>query len=99
MTSRSVSRASWPNAHMGNGMDALFSVASAIKSLAEGFVSGSAGSTTSPQHCSAAIHRLEDDDDLSESEQVAAICLFSHHTYVADTYLAIKKKATRTQYI
>jgi hypothetical protein len=42
---------------------------------------------------------LDKDDDLSENEQVQAIRLFSRHTSIADTYLAIQKKGTRTLYI
>jgi hypothetical protein len=36
---------------------------------------------------------------LSDNEQVHAICLFSRHTSIADTYLAILKKSKRTLYI
>jgi len=36
---------------------------------------------------------------LSKNEQAQAIRLFSRHTSIADTYLAIHKKGTRTLYI
>ncbi|KAG0697719.1 hypothetical protein DFH29DRAFT_1003501 [Suillus ampliporus] len=81
----------------GSGTDAMFSVAGAIETLADKF--NESGGLTSPQRRSAAIHCLEDDDDLSETEQVAAVRLFSCQTAIADSYLAIKKKSTRTRYI
>ncbi|KAG2125081.1 hypothetical protein DEU56DRAFT_744042 [Suillus clintonianus] len=81
----------------GSGTDAMFSVAGAIETLADKF--NESGGLTSPERCSAAIHCLEDDDDLSETEQVAAVHLFSRQTAIADSYLVIKKKSTRTRYI
>jgi hypothetical protein len=57
------------------------------------------GGVASPERRRAAIHCLEEDDDLSETEQVAAVRLFSRKTTIADSYLAIKKKSTRTRYI
>jgi hypothetical protein len=93
---QSVSRS-----HSGrSGTDAMFSVAGAIESLADRFAeSNDPGNLTSPQRRSAAINLLEEDGDLSDNEQVQAIRLFSRHTTVADSYIAIKKKATRTRYI
>ena len=87
--------------HSGHsGTDAMFSVVGAIKSLADHFAeSSNDGNSTSPQHHSASINLLEEDGDLSDNEQVQAIRLFSHHTPIADSYLAIKKKATHTCYI
>lgn len=81
-----------------SGTDAMFSVAGAISSLAESFAEDTI-ILTSPQRRKAAIHKLAEDDDLSENEQVQAIRLFSRQTAVADSYLAIKKKTTRTLYI
>ena len=78
----------------------MFSIVGAIKSLADRFAEPSNdGNPTSPQHHSAAINLLEEDGDLSDNEQVQAIQLFSHHTPIADSYFAIKKKATHTHYI
>ena len=81
-----------------SGTDAMFSVAGAIESLADSFAEPSAG-LKSPEHQKAAIQLLDKDDDLSDNEQVQAIRLFSRHTSIADTYLAIQKKVTRTLYI
>ena len=94
-TGRSIRRSA--SGGRGSGTDAMFSVAGAIETLADKF--DEPGSVTSPERRRAAIHRLEEDDDLSETEQVAAIRLFSHRTTIADSYLAIKKKSTRTRYI
>lgn len=80
-----------------SGTDAMFSVAGAIEALADRFADS--GGATSPQRRRAAINQLEEDADLSENEQVQAIRLFSRQTAVADTYLAIGKRATRTRYI
>ena len=78
----------------------MFSVVDAIESLADCFAeSADAGNLTSPQCCSAAINLLEEDGDLLDNEQVHAICLLYHCTTVADSYLAIKKKATCACYI
>lgn len=78
----------------------MFSMAGAIESLADWFTESSdPASLTSPQRRSAAIHLLEEDGDLSDNEEVQAIRLFSRRTAVADSYLAIKKKATRTRYV
>jgi hypothetical protein len=88
--------------HSGrSGTDAMFSVVGAIESLADRFTESSndPGNLTSPQRRSAAINLLEEDGDLSDNEQVQAIRLFSRRTTIADSYLAIKKKATRTRYI
>lgn len=81
-----------------SGTDAMFSVAGAIEALADSFTDGPA-SLTSPQRRSSAIAQLDEDADLSENEQVQAIRLFSRHTSIADSYLAIKKKSVRTLYI
>jgi hypothetical protein len=84
-----------------SGTDAMFSVAGAIESLADQFVESPSGSSnlSTPQRRSAAINLLEEDDDLSDNEQVQAIRLFSQCTAVANSYIAIKKKTTHTCYI
>jgi hypothetical protein len=76
----------------------MFSVAGAIESLADSFAEPSAR-LKSPERRKAAIQLLDKDDDLSDNEQVQAIRLFSRHTSIADTYLAIQKKVTCTLYI
>jgi hypothetical protein len=81
-----------------SGTDTMFSVAGAIESLADSFAEPSAG-LKSPERRKATIQLLDRDDDLSDNEQVQTIRLFSHHTSIADTYLAIQKKGTRTLYI
>jgi hypothetical protein len=81
-----------------SGTDAMFSVVRAIESLADFFAEPPAR-LKSPERHKAAIEMLDKDDDLSDNEQVHAICLFSHHTSIADTYLAITKKSKCTLYI
>ena len=76
----------------------MFSIAGAIESLAESFAAPSRG-LKSPERHRAAIQLLDKDDNLSDNEQVQDIHMFSHHTSIADTYLEIQKKATRTLYI
>ncbi|OAX39376.1 hypothetical protein K503DRAFT_645862, partial [Rhizopogon vinicolor AM-OR11-026] len=93
-TSRSIRRSA---SGRGSGTDAIFLVAGAIETLADTF--DQSGGVTSLQRRRAAIQRLEEDDELSETEQVAAIRLFSRQTTIANSYLAIKKKSTRTRYI
>ncbi|OJA15742.1 hypothetical protein AZE42_05264 [Rhizopogon vesiculosus] len=93
-TSRSIRRSA--NGR-DSGTDAMFLVAGAIEALADTF--DQSGGVTSLECRRAAIRRLEEDDELSETEQVAAVRLFSRQTTIANSYLAIKKKSTRTRYI
>jgi hypothetical protein len=81
-----------------SGTDAMFFIARAIESLADSFAEPPAR-LKSPERHKAAIEMLDKDDDLSDNEQVHAIHLFSCHTSIADTYLAITKKSKRTLYI
>ena len=80
-----------------SGTDTMFSVAGAIKSLANSFAEPPAG-LKSAEHCKAAIEML-DKDDLSDNKQVHAIHIFSCHTSIVDTYLAITKKSKCTLHI
>lgn len=79
------------------GAEGVFSLAGAIGSLAQNF-SADTG-PTSPERRRTAIALLDEDDDLSEHEQVQAIRLFSRRTAIADSYTSIKKKSVRTRYI
>lgn len=79
------------------GAEGVFSLAGAISLLANNF-SPDAGAS-SPECRRAAIAMFDEDDDLSENEQVLAIHLFSCHTAIADSYTSIKKKSVRTRYI
>lgn len=80
------------------GTDGMFSLVGAINNLADSFAAGD-GALASPQHCQAAITLLDENADLSENEQVQAIRLFSRHTAIADSYMSIQNKSTRTRYI
>lgn len=83
-----------------NGTNAMFEVAGAIKALTDSFVEPSGSwNLTLPQQHGTAICMLEEDGDLSNNEQVTAICLFSCKTSVADSYLSIKKNTTHTLFI
>jgi hypothetical protein len=53
----------------------------------------------SPQCRTAAVCALEAEGDLSVHDQVKLIRLFQCNTAVADSYLAIKNKATRDAFI
>lgn len=78
----------------------MFSIANAMGKVA-GMLDEphTGGLLTSPQRRSAAIEKLEDDEDLSDHEQVEAISIFSCNTHIADSYLTIKKKSIRTSFI
>jgi len=76
---------------------AITEVASSVRDLASAFI-GSMGSSTTPER-KAAIQKLEDDDDLSDHEQIQAIQLFRKDSSIAQSYLAIGKKGKRTLYI
>ena len=65
--------------------------------MASAFI-GSMGSSATPER-KAAIQKLEDDDDLSDHEQIQAIRLFCKDSSIAQSYLAIGKKGKRTLYI
>lgn len=80
------------------GTDGMFSLAGAINNLADSFTAGD-GALASPRRRQAAITLLDKDADLSENEQVQAIRLFSRHTAIADSYMSIQNKSTRTRYI
>lgn len=76
---------------------AITEVASSVRDLATAFV-GSMGSTSTPER-KTAIQMLEEDDDLSEDEKIDAIQLFRKDSTIAQSYLSIRKKDTRTRYI
>jgi len=81
-TSRSIRRS---GSGRSSGIDGMFSVAGAIETLADTF--DQSGGVTSPERRRVAIQRLEDDDELSETEQVAAVRLFSRQTTIADSVI------------
>ena len=76
---------------------AITEVASSVRDLASAFI-GSMGSSATPER-KAAIQKLEDDDDLSDHEQIQAIHLFRKDSSIAQSYLTIRKKGKRTLYI
>lgn len=59
----------------------------------------SAGIQPSPLRKKAAIKAVEDTEELSDTEMVDVVEMFRENTGVADSYLAIRKKSTRTAYL
>lgn len=53
----------------------------------------------SPLRKRAAIKVVEDTEELSDSEMVDVVEMFRERTGVADAYLSIRKKSTRTAYL
>jgi hypothetical protein len=54
---------------------------------------------TTPERRARAIAIVENDNDLSASEQLQAIDLFSEKPAVADSYVAIKKPELRMKFL
>lgn len=53
----------------------------------------------SPLRKRAAIKVVEDTEELSDLEMVDVVEMFRERTGVADAYLSIRKKSTRTAYL
>ena len=81
-----------------NSSSAIFELAGQLGSIAKTFEPTSGG-LSSPERRRLAIQLLEKDGDLSDNEEVAAIRLFSRNTAVADSFVSITKKATRTAFV
>ncbi|KAH8102343.1 hypothetical protein DFH11DRAFT_1779430 [Phellopilus nigrolimitatus] len=78
-----------------SGTTAIFSLSSSIESAVDAFNSSSEGPASqailsSPQRKSAAIRAVEESEELSDNEMT---------TDIADAYLALGKKSTRTVYL
>jgi hypothetical protein len=54
---------------------------------------------TTPQRRARAIALVENNDDLSDEEQLRAIGLFSNKPEIADSYIAIKKPTLRVKFL
>lgn len=80
---------------------AISDVASSVRDLATAFVASGdrAGDQTSPQRRAAAVKLIEEDDELSEYEQLKIFKVLRKDVAVADFVLAIKDKGKRTRYI
>lgn len=78
-------------------------IALAMRSVASAMAipetAGAGELLASPQRRTAAVCALEAEGDLSVRDQVNLIRLFQRNTAVADSYLAIKNKATRDAFI
>ncbi|THU84496.1 hypothetical protein K435DRAFT_928003, partial [Dendrothele bispora CBS 962.96] len=81
--------------------DAVDNVAAAIRDLGSSFQvkPSSIMAATTPERRQAAIALMEDDGDLSDDDQAAALQLFSENKHISDTYLSTKKKSLRTKYL
>jgi hypothetical protein len=93
-TSRTSKRQRANSAGFQRLCDALEGLASSIISP-----SSSSGPVTTPERRARAIALVEDSDDLSDNERLLAFDLFSEKPEVADSYVAIKKPALRTQFL
>lgn len=85
-----------------SGTSAIFALSSSIDSVADAFTASmqeSAGIQPSPLRKKAAIKVVEDTEELSDTEMVDVVEMFRENTGVADSYLAIRKKSTRTAYL
>jgi hypothetical protein len=76
---------------------AIGDMASSVRELATAFKSSN-GPTT-PDRRAAAVQIIEDDDELSEDEQIKIFGVICRKIAIADTIIAIKDKKKRTRYI
>ena len=81
-----------------SGADALLSVSHAIRSMGDALTIPALGETT-PQRRAKAIALVEDDEDMSDTEVVQVAKMFRVQPDIADTYVALKSKATRSRYV
>ena len=84
------------------GSSAIFALSSAIDSVAGAFTSSAqdlAGFQPSPVRKKAAIKLVEDMEELSDTEVVDVVEMFRENTGIADAYLSLRKKTTRTAYL
>lgn len=87
-----------------SGAAAIFALSESIDSVITTFNATAEGTTsavalTSPQRKTAAIRAVEHDEELSDHEMVDVADLIRERTDIADTYLALTKKSTRTAYL
>ena len=81
-----------------SGPEAVSDVAAALRDVASSFTNTDEAQTT-PKRLTSAIRMVEHDDDLSQYERVQVMRLFRKEMAVADSYLAIEDKETRTMFI
>ena len=81
----------------GNSHTAIDKMAASVSELATAFKNS--GGETSPERRKAAIEMIENDDDLSENEQVQIFKVIRRDVAVADFIVGIRDKAKRTRYI
>ncbi|OCB87770.1 hypothetical protein A7U60_g5093 [Sanghuangporus baumii] len=87
-----------------SGAAAIFALSESIESVISAInttskASGSQPSFTSPQRKTAAIRTIEEDEGLSDTEMVEVADMIRERTDIADAYLALTKKTTRTAYL
>lgn len=83
--------------HTNSSAVAISEVTSAINTMAASIKNDSIA--PSPVCHATAINLLDDDGDVSDSDQVQVIHLFSKNVCLADTYVAIPKKSRCTAFI
>ncbi|EKM53830.1 uncharacterized protein PHACADRAFT_186382 [Phanerochaete carnosa HHB-10118-sp] len=91
--SPTMTRSISENAHMGSAR------AQRAASPAGGEHIHGRSSPSAAERRAKAIHLMEDDNEYSDSEQVAIIELFERSPAVVDSFLAISKKHTRILYV
>ena len=67
--------------------------------MSNAYSAGIQANLTSPQRKEAAIHAVEDDEGLSDTELVGVANKFRKDTGLADTYLALKRPSARTKFV
>ena len=80
------------------GADALLCVSQAIRFVGEALTTPIGGVTT-PQRRAKAIALVEEDEDMSDTEVVQVAQMFRAQPDIADTYVALKSKVTRSNYV
>ena len=80
------------------GADTLLSVSQVLRSVGDALIHPVHGLTT-PQRRAKAISIVEEEEDMSDNEVVQVAKMFCAQPDIADTYVALKSKVTRSIYV
>lgn len=98
-----VDGASTPRPRKKKGRDsaieALHAFGQSFESMSNAYTASTQASMTSPQRKEVAIHAVEDDEGLSDTELVAVGKMFRDNTSMADMYMAFRRPSARTKYV
>ncbi len=81
-----------------SGADALLSVSQAIRSVSDALATPVLGMST-PQRRAKAIAIVEEDEEMSDEEVVLVAKMFHKKPDIADTYVALKSRSIRSDYV